>query len=102
MKKSLALLFVLLFALAVTSAFAARTGKEVYTAKCAMCHDSGVAGAPKFGDQAAWKAHLEKGMDHMLENAKKGIGAMPPMGMCNGCSMAELKAAVEYLAGTAK
>jgi len=99
MKKSLALLFVILFALAVTSAFAARTGKEIYTAKCAMCHDSGVAGAPKLGDQAAWKEHLATGLDHMVENAKKGIGAMPPMGMCNDCSMDELKAAVKYVSG---
>ena len=93
-----------LLVLAVTAALAAapRTGKEIYTAKCAMCHDSGVAGAPKRGDQAIWKTHIEHGMDHMLEIAKKGIGAMPPMGTCNDCSMAELKAAVEYLAGTAK
>ena len=104
MKSLVVALLTTLLALTVTAALAAapRTGKEVYTAKCAMCHDSGVAGAPKLGDQAAWKAHLEHGMDHMLENAKKGIGAMPPMGMCNDCSMAELKAAVEYLAGTAK
>jgi len=104
MKSLVVALLTTLLALTVTAAFAAapRTGKEIYTAKCAMCHDSGVAGAPKIGDQAAWKTRLEKGMDYMVESAKKGIGAMPPMGMCNDCSMPELKSAVEYLSGVTK
>src|SRR5690606_38363281 len=28
-------------------------GKEIYDGVCAACHASGVAGAPKFGDEAA-------------------------------------------------
>lgn len=31
-----------------------RGGEEVYTAACSACHDSGAAGAPKFGDSGAW------------------------------------------------
>ena len=74
-----------------------RSGKDIYTAHCAMCHDSGMAGAPKVGDKAAWKEHIASGMDHMLEIAEKGIGAMPPKGTCSDCTKAELKGAIEYM-----
>lgn len=79
-----------------------RSGKDIYTAKCAMCHDSGVAGAPKVGDKAAWKHLIAEGMDDLVETAKKGKGAMPPMGMCNDCSMDELKEAVAYMVEQSK
>ncbi|MDP3826204.1 MAG: cytochrome c, partial [Polaromonas sp.] len=31
-----------------------KTGAEVYAAQCAACHATGAAGAPTFGDAAAW------------------------------------------------
>ena len=37
------------------------TGEQVYNQVCKTCHESGVAGAPKVGDKAAWGkiiAHL--------------------------------------------
>ena len=33
-----------------------RAGEEVFNMQCATCHTAGVAGAPKFGDAAAWGA----------------------------------------------
>lgn len=103
MKKLLIAAIACCFALSTTCAFAAdRSGKEIYNAHCAMCHESGVAGAPKAGDTAAWKKHWDGGMDHMLEIAKKGIGAMPPKGLCNDCTDKELKGAIEYMAKGSK
>ena len=31
-----------------------KTGEQVYAAQCVACHGTGAAGAPKFGDAAAW------------------------------------------------
>lgn len=58
----------------------ARTGEQVYTAACAACHDSGAAGAPKVGDNAAWAPRIAKGLDGLTKSAIAGKGAMPPRG----------------------
>lgn len=55
-------------------------GDAVYKANCAACHDSGAAGAPKTGDAGSWSARIAKGLDALVTNAIKGIGAMPPKG----------------------
>ena len=68
---------------------------------CVACHGSGVAGAPKFGDKAAWAPFIAKGMDDMVQNATKGIGAMPPKGGSTA-SDADFKAAIQYMADAAK
>jgi cytochrome c5 len=55
-------------------------GGAVYTATCAACHDSGMAGSPKTGDKAAWAARLEQGYDTLVTHAINGIRAMPAKG----------------------
>ncbi|NTU96276.1 MAG: cytochrome c5 family protein [Chlorobiaceae bacterium] len=59
-------------------------GKTVYDGSCAGCHDSGMMGAPKPGDKAAWTERLAKGIDAVNSNAIKGFtgkaGMMPPKG----------------------
>ncbi|VAW77966.1 Cytochrome c5 [hydrothermal vent metagenome] len=74
-----------------------RPGDAVYTASCVACHGTGVAGAPKLGDSAAWGARAAKGIDTLLANAINGINAMPPKGTCATCSDEEMKAAIEYI-----
>ncbi|MGD2074858.1 MAG: c-type cytochrome [Gammaproteobacteria bacterium] len=81
------------------AAAAQRSGEDVYTAACMACHASGVAGAPKVGDDAAWAARADKGMDALLNSAVNGLNAMPPKGTCGDCSDEELKAAIEYILG---
>lgn len=76
-------------------------GKKVYESVCMACHDSGAAGAPKFGDKTAWAPRLSKGLDGLVASATKGLNAMPPKGGFSG-SDAEFKAAVEYLTSAAK
>lgn len=55
-----------------------RTGEQVYQAQCGACHAAGVAGAPKFGDAAAWAPRVKTGYEALLNSALKGKGAMGP------------------------
>lgn len=76
-------------------------GKALYDKSCVACHGTGVAGAPKLGDKAAWAPRIAEGMDAMMKIAINGKGAMPPRGATTA-SDAELRAAVEYMAQAAK
>jgi cytochrome c5 len=101
MKKTASLaMAIALFAVAGTSS--AREGKEIYDTKCFTCHAAGVAGAPKFGDKAAWAPRIETGMDAMMVTVIKGKGAMPPKGTCMDCTDDELKATTQYMVDAAK
>ena len=55
-------------------------GGAVYTATCAACHDSGMAGSPKTGDKAAWATRLAQGYDTLVTHAINGIRTMPAKG----------------------
>src|SRR5690606_3852121 len=83
-------------------AAASGEGKQVYDTTCALCHNPGLAGAPKFGDKAAWAPRIEQGMDTMVELAIKGIRAMPPRGGNPKLSDAQVRAAVEHMVAAAK
>lgn len=81
---------------------AAKSGESVYTAACVACHGSGAAGAPKLGDKAAWAPRLAQGATTLVQHAMQGYKGMPAKGACTSCSDADIKAAVEYLAGKSK
>lgn len=84
---------------------AADAGKKLYEATCQACHGSGIAGAPKFGDKAAWAPRLKQGVATLYDHAIKGFhgkaGMMPPKGGSTA-SDEEVKAAVDYMAAAAK
>ncbi|MCX7231854.1 MAG: c-type cytochrome [Burkholderiales bacterium] len=88
-------------ATAKAEAPAADAGKKVYEAACQACHMAGVAGAPKFGDKAAWAPRLALGVDGLTASVVKGKGAMPPKGG-SAASEAEIKSAVQYMVAAAK
>jgi len=88
-------------AIAPAAGTAKGKGKSIYDTSCAACHATGVAGAPKAGDKAAWAPRLKTGNAALLASAIKGKGAMPPKGGTS-LSDADLKAAVDYLTGLAK
>jgi cytochrome c5 len=77
-------------------------GKATYESTCKACHDSGLAGAPKFGDKAAWSARLKAGKDALYATALKGKGAMPPKGGNLSLPEADVKAAVDYIVSATK
>lgn len=75
-----------------------KTGDQVYASTCAACHDSGLAGAPKLGDAAAWAPLIDSGFDAMLKIALEGKGAMPARGGNADLSDLEVARAVTYMA----
>lgn len=84
------------------AATAAADGKAVYDKVCMACHATGLAGAPKAGDKAAWAPRLQEGMETVYQIALKGKGAMPPKGGAVQMSDAEIKAAVDYMVSLVK
>ena len=72
-------------------------GKAIYDTNCAACHATGVAGAPKAGDKAAWASRLDQGYATLYDHALNGIRAMPPKGGNASLSEADLADAVGYL-----
>jgi len=80
----------------------AADGKKVFDSTCTACHATGVAGAPKLGDKAAWAPRIKQGMDTLVQSATKGKGAMPPKGGNASLSDADLRAAIEYMVSQAK
>jgi cytochrome c5 len=81
-------------------------GEEVYNSACVACHGAGVAGAPKFGDAAAWGPRVAKGADTLHKNAIEGFqgqsGFMPPKGGRADLSDKSIINAVDYMTGAIK
>jgi cytochrome c5 len=92
------------------NAFAAKydaaAGKATYDASCATCHKTGMMGAPKLGDKAAWAPHIAKGMDKMVANSITGYkgakGQMPAKGGNTKLTDAQVGNAVAYMVGLSK
>lgn len=78
-----------------------QTGEQVYQAVCKTCHEAGLAGAPKFGDKAAWAPRIKTGVSALYASAIKGKNAMPPKGGNPDLSDAEVQRAVVYMADKA-
>ena len=56
------------------------TGEMAFQKVCSACHSSGVNGAPKMGDHAAWGPRLAQGNETLYKDAIGGKGNMPPKG----------------------
>ncbi len=76
-------------------------GETIYQKSCVSCHDQGIAGAPKTGDNEAWAPRIDKGMDVLVENSIEGFqgnqGVMPPRGGNPDLSDREVASAVAYI-----
>lgn len=72
-------------------------GEGIYNNVCMACHETGAAGAPVRGDEAAWAERTEQGFATLLDHAINGIGAMPARGGNPNLSDEEMEAAVAYM-----
>lgn len=94
MKKTLAMLACLA---AISLAQAAQDPEAVYKRACQMCHNGQLPMAPKKGDHDAWKPRLAKGSDVLVKHVTEGFNAMPPRGLCMGCTAEDYKAVIDYM-----
>lgn len=76
---------------------AERSGEEVVKAQCVKCHHTGVGGAPRIGDRAAWIPRLKQGVDTLVRSAINGHGGMPPRGGVANFTDGEIRNAIVYM-----
>lgn len=72
-------------------------GAGIYNRICMACHETGAAGAPIRGDEAAWAERTEQGFATLLEHSINGIGAMPARGGNPNLSDEEMEAVTAYM-----
>ncbi|MGA2552077.1 MAG: c-type cytochrome [Burkholderiaceae bacterium] len=93
------------FELAAAGPATLKTGEETFKAVCATCHAAGIAGAPKFGDPAAWSERISEGVNTLWDHALKGYqgksGVMPAKGGNSALDDIEVERAVDYMANAA-
>ena len=77
-----------------------KSAQEIYDDGCAVCHDSGLAGAPMMGNKGQWEARQAKGYEMLVNNAYNGINGMPAKGLCADCTKEEIGIAVQYMLDT--
>jgi len=81
-------------------------GETVYNQACVACHGAGIAGAPKFGDAAAWAPRIAQGPDTLHTHAIQGFqgkaGYMPPKGGRTDLSDQSVINAVDYIVAGSK
>lgn len=75
-------------------------GKPGYDKGCAICHNAGVAGAPRLGEPNDWREPLAKGRGALYKSALEGTPrGMPARGGVDGRNLTdnEVKMAVDYM-----
>jgi cytochrome c5 len=71
--------------------------RQIYAVACALCHKSGLNGAPKYRDKPIWKKRIAKGRETLYKNSIEGIGAMPPKGGKSFLTDQQVKSAVDFM-----
>jgi cytochrome c5 len=91
---------------AAVPAAALADGMATYSQTCSVCHGTGVAGAPKFGDKAAWAPRIVQGSatlhDHAIKGYQGKAGMMPAKGGNTALGDADVKAAADYMVSQAR
>ena len=82
------------------------TGEQVFNQACMACHGAGVAGAPKYGDKAAWAPRVAQGMTTLYKHALEGFqgkaGFMPAKGGRVDFSDKSITNGVDYMVAATK
>ena len=73
------------------------SGKQVVEKNCIACHGSGVKGAPKIGDRAAWRTRAAQGLSGLTQSALDGLRQMPAHGGNPQLTDLEIARAITYM-----
>lgn len=78
-------------------------GEKIFKNTCAMCHQTGAAGAPLLGSKEEWAPRIAQGNATLYDHAIKGFtgakGMMPAKGGNPSLSDEDIQAAVDYMVG---
>ena len=84
--------------LCAVPALAQQSRNDIYNKTCAICHATGIAGAPRYGNAGDWSPRLAGGSARLYSNAVKGTAkGMPAKGGNPSYTDAEVKSAVDYM-----
>ena len=77
-------------------------GRGIWIENCETCHGPGKAGAPRFGDTAAWAKRVAKPLDELVKNAIQGFEGkagyeMPAKGGNPDLTDQQVTSAVHYM-----
>ena len=83
-----------------------KNGTELFEAVCKSCHGTGLAGAPKAGDKAAWGPRIAGGKATLYQHALNGYtgksGMMPAKGGRADLPDELIKQGVDYMVSLAQ
>lgn len=79
-----------------------KLGRQVWEGTCQACHQQGLAGAPRIGDNAAWQPRIAQGLEVLTRHAIDGFSGrggdqMPARGGNAALSDEQVAAAVAYM-----
>ena len=75
---------------------------QKWSKSCALCHVTGVAGAPKIGETDVWRPRLAQGKATLLKHTIEGYNNMPPLGYCMSCEEEDFVALIDLMLGGTK
>ncbi len=85
---------------AITPSSATLTIEEIsskWSRSCALCHASGVGGAPRIGVRTDWAPRLAKGKAVLMDHVINGFNDMPPLGYCMSCDRRDFSALIDFM-----
>lgn len=79
----------------------AKAGDQIYKEVCSVCHATGVANAPAFGDKGKWAPLIKEGQAVLTSHAWVGVRGMPAKGGRPDLSLEEFSRAAAFMARAA-
>lgn len=76
---------------------ATATGENTYKQVCAVCHQNGIAGAPKLGDKTKWAPLIKEGQAQLTAHGYVGVRGMPAKGGKADLSVADFAASLVFM-----
>jgi cytochrome c5 len=80
---------------------AVKSGEQVYKEVCGVCHNAGVAKAPKLGDKKAWGPLISEGQAVLTAHGWVGVRGMPAKGGRADLPLEEFARATAFMARAA-